>query len=258
MVGADEIAPHPLLAPYVKCLWRRERDFSQRPGGFAITPDSYIELTVSIGAGWQIGGQLLPQPRICVVGLLDTPLQLIADGPLLTVGARCYAWGFAPLLGVAPRTPLQLLPQYQQLARSIGHALARGEHQAALEQLHAFLLERARSAPPPPFDVQRGAAWLFAQRGAARIADLAEVCSRSHRQLERQFLAAVGITPKALARKMRFEQALAHLYREPQIAGAALADEYGFADQAHLIREFRTLSGQTPGQLAATFQLPQR
>ena len=70
----------------------------------------------------------------------------------------------------------------------------------------------------------------------------------SPRQLERLFDDGVGLAPKRLARITRFQRALAALERaERRGAGTTTALACGYADQAHFIRDFKTLAGCPPG-----------
>jgi AraC-like DNA-binding protein len=71
----------------------------------------------------------------------------------------------------------------------------------------------------------------------------------SPRQLQRNILANVGLTPKSLQRVMRLQRFLEHAGRAGDLA-AASADA-GYADQSHLTREVRALSGLTPARLLA-------
>lgn len=77
-------------------------------------------------------------------------------------------------------------------------------------------------------------------RGAA-VADLADRVGLSDRQLHRRSVAAFGYGPKTLGRVLRLGRAL-----ELARAGRGFADvavETGYADQAHLAREVRSLAG---------------
>ncbi|GHG21425.1 MULTISPECIES: helix-turn-helix domain-containing protein [Amycolatopsis] len=76
---------------------------------------------------------------------------------------------------------------------------------------------------------------------AAAIAGLGVV---SERRLRRRFVQAVGYGPATYLRVSRFQRAVA---LAPRISGlAALAAAAGYADQAHLSRECRALTGLTP------------
>lgn len=71
----------------------------------------------------------------------------------------------------------------------------------------------------------------------------------SARQLQRSIVTNVGLTPKTLQRVMRMQRFLAYADRRSDLA-AASADA-GYADQSHLTREVRALSGLTPARLLA-------
>jgi Helix-turn-helix domain len=63
------------------------------------------------------------------------------------------------------------------------------------------------------------------------------------RHLAARFERDVGVSPKQAARLIRFEAARRRLGAVPL---ARLAAEHGYADQAHLAREFRALAGTPP------------
>lgn len=85
------------------------------------------------------------------------------------------------------------------------------------------------------------------------VASLASACCLGKKQFERVFSSFVGINPKEYARVVRFQKALAMMQSgEKAAAGLSqLAYSSGYADQSHLVREFRALCGHTPVELAA-------
>lgn len=95
---------------------------------------------------------------------------------------------------------------------------------------------------------------LRAARSEQPIAALAADVGVSERQLERLFHAHVGARPKLLARVLRMQRALTALETEPATQ-AAHAQATRFADEAHLVREFRALTGLTPRGLLAERRL---
>jgi AraC-like DNA-binding protein len=92
------------------------------------------------------------------------------------------------------------------------------------------------------------------------VAAVGDALGISERQLRRRFADAVGYGPKTLARVLRFQRFLALAAGEDRAAAArggsgdlaGLAFAAGYADQAHLTRECRQLSGRTPAELLAT------
>jgi AraC-like DNA-binding protein len=79
------------------------------------------------------------------------------------------------------------------------------------------------------------------------IAGLAAALGVTERMLRRDLLAWTGLAPKALARILRFQSALSRL-RGAADPLALLALDAGYADQAHMTREFRRLAGMPPSQ----------
>jgi transcriptional regulator GlxA family with amidase domain len=82
---------------------------------------------------------------------------------------------------------------------------------------------------------------------------LADQLGWSARRLHRRFFAACGYGPKMLQRILRLQRAirLARAGTHPAMGLAGLAREAGFADQAHMTRDFRALTGLTPRGLLA-------
>jgi len=92
---------------------------------------------------------------------------------------------------------------------------------------------------------------ILAASGKVRVAWLAQASGLGMRQLERRFLAAVGIGPKMLCRIVRFQAAAGALRATPRGEWASLALECGYFDQSHLINEFKLFSGVTPAAWSA-------
>jgi AraC-like DNA-binding protein len=68
----------------------------------------------------------------------------------------------------------------------------------------------------------------------------------SHRRFIQLFRDAVGLAPKRFRRVTRFQRALDSLRIAPEGGLASLALDLGYADQAHLTREFRAMAGLSP------------
>lgn len=121
-----------------------------------------------------------------------------------------------------------------------------GDWGRRFEMMDRALLQRlVRSEAADPM-----VAWMWRQidrsRGTARISALVGETGLSHRHVSSRFRQAIGVTPKVAAAVVRFEWAANALHHAP-VADVAAA--YGYADQSHLVREFRRFSGETPTQL---------
>jgi AraC-like DNA-binding protein len=101
------------------------------------------------------------------------------------------------------------------------------------------LLHAVQAAEPDPF--ARKAEQLARHSGDVRA--MADELGFSERHLHRRCLAVFGYGPKVLHRVLRFDQALDLVYAGTAFAEAA--HQTGYADQAHLSREVKTLAGAT-------------
>ena len=79
------------------------------------------------------------------------------------------------------------------------------------------------------------------------ITDLSSTCCLGKKQFEREFCLHVGMNPKEYSRIVRFQKTLKQMqHQRSKINQADLAYTNGYADQSHLIREFKKLCGYTP------------
>ncbi|MET8701257.1 helix-turn-helix domain-containing protein [Kitasatospora sp. NPDC058032] len=131
--------------------------------------------------------------------------------------------------------------------------------------LDGALLRLARPSGQVPPEVVHAWSALRRSGGALPVAALARETGWSERHLLDRFRRETGLSPKAAARVIRFDRArrlLAAPGGTPRLA--ELAAHCGFADQAHLAREFRALAGCAPstwlaeeGPDAAKFRIVQ-
>lgn len=118
---------------------------------------------------------------------------------------------------------------------------------ARFELLDAAILRRYAIVPEPPAGVAWAWRMLELSGGRAGIGELTRRLDWSPRRLIDGFRAHVGVTPKTAARILRFNRATA-LLRGARAATpiAEIAIECGYADQAHMTRDFRELAATTP------------
>ncbi len=111
-----------------------------------------------------------------------------------------------------------------------------------------FLRERAGCAPVAN-SIVLASNQLIVSRGTTRIPDLARHCGLGLRHFERRFRATMGVTPKQFARLARFQAALDTKVEFPQRSWLEIAHEFRYHDQMHMIHDFQSLGGSSPGRL---------
>ncbi|WP_232828638.1 helix-turn-helix transcriptional regulator [Kribbella monticola] len=209
-------------------LWTRTAD----GGAYRILPDGCMDLL------WIEGELLVAGP--------DTRAYVSSSER----GARCAAIRFAPgtapgFLGVPAREVVDHRVPLAELwslgrARRLADRVAKAAHPAAgLEDAAVRLFDE------PP-DRLIGQVVQGIHRGIA-VPTLAANVGLSERQLHRRCLDAFGYGPKMLDRVLRMNRALDHA--RTGLTLATVAAQTGYADQAHLTREVKALTGVPPRAL---------
>jgi AraC-like DNA-binding protein len=85
--------------------------------------------------------------------------------------------------------------------------------------------------------------------GLIPISNLTNNASLSQRHLSRKFQQQVGLSPNEYLRVCRFIRSLEHLKKYPVLSLTEVAYESGYFDQAHFNRDYKTYTGQTPGEV---------
>lgn len=233
----------PALAPWIECYWslraRRALPFASR-----VLPDGSNDLIVDLAG----------EPRPFVVGAMSQADVVPLAGSVDLLGVRFRPGRALPFLHVplgelADReVPLDAVwgRAADSLADTVGGAAPAGRVDALERVLLGVLRRRWEDA------IATRAVDLYRRnRGVCTVRAVAAALGVGERRLERAFDRSVGLSPKRLARVLRFLHAVRQIGRRTHRGGAALALEVGYADQAHFIREFKALAGVTPTEFAA-------
>jgi transcriptional regulator GlxA family with amidase domain len=87
--------------------------------------------------------------------------------------------------------------------------------------------------------------------GQVQVKEVAHLSGYSERQLNRLFLTQIGMNIKNYARLTRFNYVLKHIQKSPCFF-AALSQQAGYFDQAHLDKDFKAISGVSPQKYLKT------
>ena len=121
-----------------------------------------------------------------------------------------------------------------------------------VDRVEAALLARRRcQRSSSTVDVAAMTYWVQAHPNAITVNRLAEMAGVSRRHLSRIFGDVVGVSPKRFCRLARFRAGLVYAGVGAAVPWAEVAAHLGYADQSHMIAEFRELSGLTPEMLAS-------
>lgn len=223
------LTPSPDLAPYVSHFWTVEWHYVT-PYRQLIVPLPNVHLTFGDDGAVLNGVRTRHQTKILagdgrVTGVAFRPARFrpFLDAPLTTITDREL-----PAAQCLPVTP----PDAPTIA-------------AIEDYLRACLSD----AQPQPEGAPIAAAALAAITGDARVTTVAALSDRfgvNARTLQRAFAEHVGVPPKWVIRRYRLHDLTERLARGEEPHWSALAFELGYADQAHLIRDFKSIFGESP------------
>ena len=100
-------------------------------------------------------------------------------------------------------------------------------------------------------EVVRVAVLAETDRSIRRLEDLATMAGTTPRTLQRAFAEYAGVSPTWVVRRYRIIEAAERARAGAVVGWAQVAAELGYADQAHLVRDFKAHLGTTPAAYAA-------
>lgn len=246
-----EIRPHPLLAAYVDAYWVSG---GVHASSHRILPDTCADIIFNISEDVIAAGngslKVLPGNAF-IVGTMTTFRDTVASPHTWLLGIRFMPGG----LSAFTRFPLQLITDdhmylsdaftgwHTQLEPLLLKANTLSEKISCLEN---FLLQRLPEETVNAAKIQESITSIRQANGVIAVNALATQAYMSLRNFERHFLQTVGVSPKTFARIVRFLHLKQQLKMKSYPHLLSLALENGFYDHAHLTREFKAFSGESP------------
>ncbi|MBI2380395.1 MAG: AraC family transcriptional regulator [Gammaproteobacteria bacterium] len=222
---------------------------------------------------WDLRGQAarvvetLPHPCVHLVFEDEQPGLLggvhrgrftrVLEGRGRVFGIKFRPGGFYPFW----KSPLTALcDQTLSLETAFGAAgalleagiLAAQADEVRIDLAEAFLRERLPERDDTVTLIARLVEGIITDRDITRVEQVVARFGGSQRGLQRIFRDYIGISPKWMIQRYRLHEALERLAPGRPADWASLAVELGYFDQAHFIKDFKTLVGKTPMEYAST------
>lgn len=256
MLHQPKIAPVPMLAADVNCFWALEQD-QESYNREEFVPDSYTEVVINVGAPLilETESALLELPRAFVNPIQNKPLRFRAAGFCQLISMKLYPWAVKPILNIDadPSTVhvIGLDAEWQRFADDLTQIAAHRGYEEAIDCYQEYVCKIAYRHKHDVMLIRTAGHLLRRSHGKIRMTDLAAQSYLSSSQFERRFKQYTAVSPKTYARIVRFESVRAALIMNPTSRLADVANDCGYSDQAHLIREFKSFADCTPGDFAA-------
>ncbi len=250
---------HPALLPYVGDL-SGYAYAGDPPALHRGLPSQYLTLVITLdeplGIAWP--GSPVNKFDTVVGGLHSTAVHICDSANHSGVQLALTPAASRVLLGLPPGELASMLVNLDELLGGPARVLTEQLREAPTWQQRFDLLEYALLqywADAPAATVRPELGWVWRRMretaGAVAVQEIAQEVGWSRRHLTDRFTAEYGLAPKVAARVMRFERAVGRLKRDPTTRLAELSAELGYADQAHLTREWNAIAGCSPRQWIA-------
>lgn len=247
------MAASPGLAPYVTAIVAYDIDMGA-PGIHRGLPSTGVTFELPLGepldVEWpgQSGSRL--REWSCLSGLHTRPAAIHHSGWQRGVSVHLTVEGARAIFGMPAAElagELVTLPDVAPALRHLPEALA-DKPERGVQTVRNALVDTLARRGEPAARAEVGRALARLTRGA-RVADVASDVGYSRRRLQDLVRAECGLTPKDFQRVARFARArqnLALAARAGRVSIGAVAAHSGYADHAHMTREWVALGGCTP------------
>jgi AraC-like DNA-binding protein len=207
----------------------------------------------------------LPHPNVHVIfetagsvvaGVQTRMFSRVLEGQSQVFGIKFKPGGFRPFLKFATSKLADRVVAAESILGKDVNALesillSSGEENEKVEAANAFF--RARMPKPDAVieGVGRIVERILEERDIKTVDDLVDRTGIGKRSLQRMFNEYVGVSPKWVIRRYRLHELVERFNSNDEPRWADLALELGYFDQAHLINDFRSITGYSPTEYQA-------
>jgi AraC-like DNA-binding protein len=247
--------PQTDLDSLVKCYWTLEVPAESNAERQRIIPDGCIEMAFILGDDikrYISKDKFILQPRAMVIGQTTEPFYIEPAGYVNTFAVRFYPYGFAnfvttPIKSLANKeTPIKLLfgeIASKELEQKVIQAKGTKERIQIIEK---FLLAKLNNKTTIDNIVRTTIDAIMSTNGSKAINAILKEDLTKRRQLERNFLKQIGISPKQFGKIIRLQTALKMILNRRSDNLTQIAYDSEYYDQAHFIKDFKEFTGTNP------------
>lgn len=222
--GYREYSPCDALKPYIRCFWT-----SVDQGGRLIIPDLCADVIFDIESS---------EAFFC--GVSDE--SFVSHRLTETFGIRFYSWTAALFaedsLHETINGGFELSSHFRRLEKELAPKLACAKTvKQRIKLSEEFLINNLKERHCGLFTEALGE--IITMRGICTLGDISKKLHVSGRQLERVFSEYSGLSPKKASMLIRYQFLWRDILSERDFNAADKASEYGYADQSHMLNDFR-------------------
>lgn len=239
------------LSSHIKLFWSLEYCAKgEKSQAETILPDGCPEIVFNLSDRFKRihSGFDETQPATLFAGQMSRSILIRPTGHVSLFGVRFHPAGAFPMGGLSMHELTDNIVEIGQVLGRCGRGLEERIAEAngfdeRVGVFESFFLRQLAVRPIEDKIARFAAGKIVESGGFISVSRLAELIGISERRLERKFRKRVGISPKMLARTVRFQKVVNKI-KDGDLLDTALS--FGYFDQSHMIREFKEFSGETP------------
>lgn len=243
-----EYCPHILLTPYIEAYWTVS-GFVEKEEHHKILPDGCVDIIFSLEETSHQSGLKSMFPNI--VGTMTTYLEGSYLNNISLLGIRFKPAGF---------TAFTQIPIYEFTDQRIDltsieslfdeefyyELPSKETAEKRIQEIDKYFLKRLKNIFKLDQQIVYAIELIRQTEGKLSLMTVASESCLSIRHFERRFKTAIGIAPKTFSKVVKFQHTLSYLKKNNHLSIISLAIDCGYYDQAHLIKDFKSLSGNPP------------
>lgn len=257
-ISYHELPPCDTLKPYIRCFWGSDAALPvQNESNGIVIPDTCMDIIFSVNYTQNNCGSFF-----CTLDEHSYRTNSTPDTDLVsTFAIRFYAWT-AILFSEQDFTGRknshfsseEFFSQIKRELEPMLFDLPSLKEKAAAAEI--FLLKKLNTDRINS-DLMNAVDLMLKTDGRAKISDISLHTALSQRQLERIFNFNIGMSPKAFSSLLRYQLLWQEMIFSPSFNILDAVEKYGYTDQAHLLRDFKSRHLMTPKE-AVTYALNSR
>ena len=242
-----EFHPNILLSPYIETYWATS-GFEEEAKLFRVLPDGCVDIIFSFELSRRFGAESFSQN---IIGTMTTYIEDSYSDKIDMLGIRFRPAGFTAFT----RTPIYEFTD-RRISLSLAESLFDESFYAELplketveeriQYIEAYFIRNLENVFEPESRIIYAVDLIRQTKGQLSLAEVAGKSCLSLRHFERKFKTAVGISPKTFSKITKFKNAVSYLEKHSDASLLDAAIDCGYYDQAHLIKDFKSLSGNPP------------
>lgn len=235
--------PSPSLSSMVEHYWGVQWDLrGQEPYPSATLPHPAVHLTVEPTGAF-------------IVGIVTEKFTRLLSDTGWVFGIKFKPGGFYPFAQKPVATFTNKNMPMVELFGEVAGAYEESIRAAKSEEEKIRLAENFLAGCSPAVDenvllVNQIVEIISAERVITKVDQVVSRFGINKRTLQRLFSQYVGVSPKWVIQRYRLHEATEQIAAGSSVDWPKLAVDLGYFDQAHFIKDFKTIVGQTPAEYA--------